>query len=237
MRRPLLSLFLMVLATATAATAGAAQAPRPPVVVELYTAQGCSSCRKANDHLAALAQKPGVLALIFAVDYWDYLGWPDTFAQPAFADRQKAYSRRLDVREVYTPQVIIDGRSQTGGVKAEKIDALVAEAGRNPANPPDMLFMRNGRVAVGSGPVPRSGAEVWMVRYDPRELTVIPKRGDNRGEPVVHRNVVRQLARLGAWSGSPTLYRTPKPAEEGLKTVILVQGARGGKIIGVLVEG
>jgi hypothetical protein len=236
MRRALLSIFLMALTTVTAATALAAPAPRPPVVVELYTAQGCSSCRKANDHLAALAQKPGILALTFAVDYWDYLGWPDTFAKPAFADRQKAYSRRLDVREVYTPQVIIDGRSQTGGVKAEKIDTLVAEAGRNPANPPDMLFMRNGRVAVGAGPAPRSGAEVWMVRYDPRELTVTPKRGDNRGEPVVHRNVVRQLARLGAWSGRPTLYRTPKSTEDGLKTVILVQAARGGKIIGVLVE-
>jgi len=236
MRRALLSIFLMALTTVTAATALAAPAPRPPVVVELYTAQGCSSCRKANDHLAALAQKPGILALTFAVDYWDYLGWPDTFAKPAFADRQKAYARRLDVREVYTPQVIIDGRSQTGGVKAEKIDTLVAEAGRNPANPPDMLFMRNGRVAVGAGPAPRSGAEVWMVRYDPRELTVTPKRGDNRGEPVVHRNVVRQLARLGAWSGRPTLYRTPKSTEDGLKTVILVQAARGGKIIGVLVE-
>jgi hypothetical protein len=236
MRRALLSLFLMAVVPAMAASAQAAPAARQPVVIELYTAQGCSSCRKANEHLAELAEKPGVLALTFAVDYWDYLGWPDSFAQPAFADRQKAYARKLNVREVYTPQVVVDGRSQTGGVKLEKIEALVAEAARTPVNPPDMLFLRNGRIAVGSGPVPRGGAEVWIVRYDPRELTITPKRGDNRGVPVVHRNVVRQLAKLGAWSGSPTAYRTPKPSEDGLKTVILVQAARGGKIIGVLVE-
>jgi hypothetical protein len=238
MRRALLSLFLLALipAAAPAATAVRAAEPKAPVVVELYTAQGCSSCAKANDHLAELAKDPEVLALTFAVDYWDYLGWADTFAKPAFSERQRAYSRKLDIREVYTPQVIVDGRYQTGGVKTERVDALVAEAAKAPRNAPDMQFMLNGRVAVGSGPVPRGGAEVWLIRYDPRELEVTPKKGDNRGEAMIHKNVVRQVARLGAWTGRPTAYRAPKALEEGLRTVVLVQGAKGGRILGVLTE-
>ncbi|MDO9336068.1 MAG: DUF1223 domain-containing protein [Caulobacteraceae bacterium] len=217
-------------------SAFAAAAPKPPVVVELFTAQGCSSCSAANSHLADLADDPGVLALTFAVDYWDYLGWRDTFAQPAFAERQKAYARRLAVREVYTPQVVVDGRFQTGGVRADKVDALVAQAAKAPRNPPDMLFMLNGRIAVGSGPAPRGGADVWLVRYDPRSIEITPKKGDNRGEAMVHKNIVRQVARLGSWVGRPTAFRPPKATEDGLKTVVIVQGAKGGRILGVLAE-
>lgn len=233
MRRFLPLLALLALAPLSAP---AAAASKPPVVVELFTAQGCSSCRAANTHLADLADDPGVLALTFAVDYWDYLGWRDTFAQPAFAERQKAYARKLAVREVYTPQVVIDGRFQTGGVRADKVDALVAQAAKGPHNPPDMLFMQNGRVAVGSGPAPRGGADVWLIRYDPRAVEITPKKGDNRGEAVVHKNVVRQVARLGAWYGRPSAYRSPKATEDGLKTVVIVQAAKGGRILGVLAE-
>ncbi len=217
-------------------SAPAAQAPKGPVVVELFTAQGCSSCRVANTHLADLADDPGVLALTFAVDYWDYLGWRDTFAQPAFAERQKAYARKLAVREVYTPQVVVNGRYQTGGVRADKVDALVAQAAKAPHNPPDMLFMQNGRVAVGSGPAPRGGADVWLIRYDPRDLEITPKKGDNRGEAMIHKNVVRQVARLGSWYGQPNAYRQPKATEDGLKTVVLVQAPKGGRILAVLAE-
>ena len=233
MRRFLPLLALLAFAPLSAIAAPAA---KPPVVVELFTAQGCSSCRAANTHLAELADNPGVLALTFAVDYWDYLGWRDTFAKPAFAERQKAYARKLAVREVYTPQVVIDGRFQTGGVRADKVDALVAQAAKGPHNPPDMLFMQNGRIAVGSGPVPRGGADVWLIRYDPRAIEITPKKGDNRGEAMVHRNVVRQVARLGGWLGRPSAYRPPKATEDGLKTVIIVQAAKGGRILGVLVE-
>ena len=234
MKRALLLLFLFALSPLPVS---AASAPvRPPVVVELYTAQGCSSCRVANDHLAEMADEPGVLALTFAVDYWDYLGWPDTFAQPAFSERQKTYAKRMDVREVYTPQVIVDGRYQTGGVKADKVDALVSEAAGEKRDPPDMLFMNNGRVAVGSGRVPRGGADVWMIRYDPRSQEITPRKGDNRGETLMHRNVVREIVRLGAWTGRPTAYKTPKAEDEGLRTVVLLQAAKGGKIMAVLTD-
>ena len=80
----------------------------PPIVVELYTAQGCGSCGAASEHVAGLATDKGVIPLTFAVDYWDYLGWKDTFARPEFADRQRAYDKRFGVAEVFTPQVVVE---------------------------------------------------------------------------------------------------------------------------------
>ena len=212
-----------------------AAAAKPPVVVELFTAQGCASCGEANANLGKMAQREGVLALTFPVDYWDYLGWPDTFAKPEFTARQKAYVTRLELREPYTPQVVVDGRTQAGGLQTEKVERLVSQAAKGPHDPPDMAFIGPRRVDVGSGKVPRGGAEVWLVRYDPREQDVVVRKGDNRGQTVVHRNVVREIKRLGAWRGRPTAYRLPA-AEDGLATAVLVQGVDGGRILGVAVR-
>jgi hypothetical protein len=222
---------LVLLALAFLFSAGAAAA-RPPVVVELYTAQGCASCGKANAHVAELAEKKGVLALTFSVDYWDYLGWADTFARPEFAERQKAYVTRLALREPYTPQVVVDGAAQVSGSKPEKIDALVANAAKKPGKPPDLRFVGS-RVYVGSARAPKGGGEVWLIRFDPREQDVAVKSGDNKGQTIPHRNVVRDVVRLGAWRGRPVAFRLPAASEEGLKTVVLVQAGRGGRVIGV----
>lgn len=209
---------------------------KTPVVVELFTAQGCASCGEANAHLGKLAKREGLLALTFPVDYWDYLGWPDTFAQPEFTARQKAYVDRLELREPYTPQVVVDGRAQAGGLQTEKVDRLIAVAEGAPRDPPDMAFIGTRRVDVGSGRVPRGGAEVWLIRYDPREQDVVVKKGDNRGKTVVHRNVVRELTRLGPWRGRPTAYRLPASDDEGLVTAVLVQGAGGGRILAAKIK-
>ena len=219
----LLSLVLCVLPMAALA--------RPPVVVELFTAQGCASCGEANAYLAKLAEREGVIALTFPVDYWDYLGWSDTFARPEFTARQKAYVERLELREPYTPQVVVDGHAQAGGLQTEKVDRLVAQAARAPVDPPDMAFIGPRRVDVGTGKPPRGGAEVWMIRFDPREQDVLVRKGDNKGQTVQHRNVVREIERLGVWRGRPTAYRLPRVEEEGLETVVVVQAANGGRIV------
>ena len=218
---------LSLLAVPVAASA------RPPVVVELFTAQGCASCGEANEYVAKLAERPGVLALTFPVDYWDYLGWEDTFAEPEFAERQKAYVARLKLREPYTPQVVVDGRAQAAGLRTERVEQLLREAARAPRDPPDIQFMSPRRVDVGSGRVPRGGAEVWLIRYDPREQEVAVKSGDNRGQTITHRNVVREIHRLGAWRGRPTAYRIPAAADDGLATALVVQAAKGGRVIAV----
>jgi hypothetical protein len=222
----LISLILLAL------PAGAAAA-KPPVLVELFTAQGCRSCAGANDNLSRLAERPGVLALTYSVDYWDYLGWTDTFAKPEYAERQKAYVTRLKLREPYTPQVVVDGHEEAQGLKMSDVDRLVRAAAATPRNPPDMRFVGPRRVDVGSGRVPKGGAEVWLVRYDPRAVEVAVRAGDNRGETVVQRNVVRQIVRLGPWRGRPQAYRIPAAPDDGLKTAVIVQAPRGGRVIGV----
>jgi hypothetical protein len=212
---------------------GAAATAKTPVLVELFTAQGCGKCGDANAYLDRLADRPGVLGLTFSVDYWDYLGWTDTFARPEYSERQKAYVARLKLREPYTPQVVVDGRQEAQGLKTADVDRLVREAAAAPRNPPDIRFVGARRVDVGQARAPRGGAEVWLIRYDPRDVEVAVKAGDNRGVTVRERNVVRQMTRLGLWRGQPKAFRLPPAEEEGLKTVVVVQLPKGGRVLGV----
>lgn len=231
MRTALISLLSLALASLVAGPAAA----KSPVLVELFTSQGCSSCGKANQAAADLAEREDVLALTYAVDYWDYLGWKDTFAKPAFAERQRDYAKAFALRDVPTPQVVVAGKVQASGAKAETVERLI-ETTTLPAAP-DMEFVGKGRVAVGSGSAPRGGAEVWLVRFDPRKQEIAVKRGDNRGQTIVHRNVVRELVKLGPWSGRPRMYRLPAVVDDGLDAAIIVQGVKGGRVLGVLPPG
>lgn len=231
---------LALLPLCLALTAGPAfAAAKRPVVVELFTSQGCSACTKANAVVADLADRKDVLALTFPVDYWDYLGWKDTFARPEFSARQRAYMKAAGQREVYTPQVVVDGVAETQKGAADEAPELIRVAARAQAPAPQMRLSRS-RVSVGSGAVPRGGAEVWVVRYEsqPRETPV--KDGENRGVTVVYRNVVTGLTRLGAWSGRSKSYALPKSLKDGaakdrdVRTAILLQAKTSGRILGVL---
>lgn len=205
---------------------------RSPVVVELYTAQGCASCDKSNTFAGSLADRPGVTTLTFNVDYWDYLGWKDTFAKPEFAERQRVYDKRFGLRDVYTPQIIVDGASQTSGDKQSEVESLLRAARRAAAHGPQITPRADGTIAVSaeSGDGRRHPDDVWLVRYDPRVQSVVVKEGDNRGQTVSHRNIVRQIVKLGSWSGARRVFHLPPPPEEGLATLILVQGQNGGRI-------
>jgi hypothetical protein len=205
-------------------------AARTPVVVELFTSQGCSSCVKSGDLVAKLADEPHVLALTYGVDYWDYLGWHDTFARAEFTDRQRAYMKRLALRDVYTPQIVVDGRLEGAAVHPEAIDDLVKQAARSHGDPPQITLAKT-KVAVGYGHAPKGGADVWLVRYDPREQSVTVNQGENRGQTIVERNVVRELIRLGGWNGRPRVYHAPAAQSDGLQTAVIVQGAHGGRVL------
>lgn len=220
------------LAGLIAATLAAPAEARSPVVVELFTSQGCSSCVKSGDVLADLAGKPGVLALTFAVDYWDYLGWADTFAKPEFTSRQRDYMGAMALRDVYTPQIVVDGKSQVAAVSADKVVPLIKQAARSRPAPPEISFGKAG-VSVGSAAKVKGGADVWLVRYDPKDQSVQVKTGENRGQTLVEHNVVRELTRLGAWNGKPKRFRLPEPGAEGLNTLVIVQGSHGGRILAV----
>jgi hypothetical protein len=199
-------------------------------VVELFTSQGCSSCPPADANVAALSNRPDVLALSFGVTYWDHLGWKDTFAKPAYTERQRVYERALHHDGSFTPQVVVDGRADVVGIRPGEIEQLIAR--ESLAGGPDVR-VKDGAVVVGAGRAGKLGADVWLVRYDPNVVNVPIRRGENGGRTLPIKNVVRSLDRIGRWSGAPTSYHLPPPVA-GLRTAVLVQDAVGGPILSAL---
>lgn len=197
-------------------------------VVELFTSQGCNACPPANANLLALSERPDVLTLSWNVTYWDGLGWKDTFAQEAFTRRQRDYQRGLGNENVWTPQVIVDGRADVVGRRMSQIQGLID--GHRPFTGPAVV-VRNGAVGLAGGAPPTRPADVWLVRYEPRPRDVPVARGENGGRTLPHASVVRELIRIGAWQGATVGYRLPAPTRSGLATAILVQGPGGGPIL------
>ena len=223
-----LGITLSLAVTATAPQARAAD-PTHPVVIELFQSQGCSSCPPAAANVAAIADRPDVLALSFQVTYWDQLGWKDTFDDPKYTQRQWAYAHALHHDNVFTPQVVVNGRADGVGVDPHELRSLVARGDRGASGPTVMLHPA--AVEIGAATAPPTGADVWLVRYDPRVLMISIQRGENGGKTLPHKNVVRQLTRLGAWSGHAIRYDLPPATDPALKTAILVQAAGAGPIL------
>jgi len=216
---------LLCLAALAGATPIAAADVAHPAVVELYQSQGCSSCPPADAVLNALADRPDVLALSFAVTYWDDLGWKDTFAAPAFTQRQWDYARAGGRGNVATPQVIVNGRGVLTGNRRADVDAVIAQFDRGLSGPP--LTLADGSVSVGAG---HGTATLWLVRYDPRTIAVPIRAGENGGRTIPHRNIVRQLVKLGAWHGQPARFAIPA-SSPNLRSAVLLQAGMGGPII------
>lgn len=205
-----------------------------PVVVELFTSQGCSACLAADALAADLAERKDVLALTFPVDYWDYLGWQDTFARPEFSARQRAYQKALGLRDVYTPQLVIDGAAQMGKAAPETAADMIRDAARAHGPAPAMAI-RKGRLTIGAGRFPAGGADVWLVRYEGQPQETAVKDGENRGVTVVYRNVAKSLTRLGSWSGRMRSYALPPShGDSDLRSAVLLQSRASGRILGVL---
>jgi hypothetical protein len=205
--------------------------PAEPVVVELFTAQGCAGCPEANARVEAVAAEPGVIALTYAVDYWDYLGWADTFARPEFAQRQRDYRHAMRIRNVSTPQVVIDGRRQAPA-NADALQAAIDEEAARRVFPPEIEFRETGdSVGVGSGRAPTGGAEVVAVFYTPGPQTVEIASGDNRGQKVRHVNVVRAVRVLGPWTGRAVLYELPNAPSADQAVAVLVQSRADRRIL------
>ncbi len=207
-----------------------AATPGGLTVVELFTSQGCSSCPPADANLAAVAERPNVLALSFGVTYWDDLGWKDTFAKPAFTERQKSYEYGLKHSGPFTPQIVVDGRADVVGINRAELERLMAHGGLagGPA-----ISANGDAITVAAGAAPHGGVDVWLVRYDPNTVQVPIKRGENGGRTLPLKHVVRQLTRLGGWNGHAVSFRAA-PAPAGLKTAVLVQQSSGGPILSAL---
>ncbi|CDX60004.1 conserved exported hypothetical protein [Mesorhizobium plurifarium] len=215
-----------------AATLGAASA-EPLTVVELFTSQGCSSCPPANANLIKVKDQPGVLALSFNVTYWDHLGWKDTFGRKEFTDRQVTYEPSLGRDGPFTPQVVVNGRSDGVGAAPGEIQKLIAKSlinkGGGRTQGPE-LSLGQGKVSIGAGKAPGGGADIWLVRYTRGVVEVPVARGENTGRTLPHANVVHALTKLGSWNGAATTLPLPA-ASGGLSTAVLVQGPNGGPIL------
>jgi hypothetical protein len=193
-------------------------------VVELFTSQGCSSCPPADQWLAAIARAPGVVAVSLPVDYWDYIGWRDTLASPAFTARQKAYAAAHGDGQIYTPQVMVNGLAGVAGSdRAEIEQAIKMTKGVDGAVTVPMRLTETGghfmvEVAGGSG----GPAGVFALRVA-RVRTVQILRGENAGHTVTYTNVVRAIDKLGDWSGDTATFGVPGAARDGEGFVVLVQ--------------
>ena len=197
-----------------------------PIIIELYQSQGCSSCPPANAAVNAVADRPGVIALSFAVTYWDRLGWKDIFGDKAYTQRQYDYAHALGNPNVYTPQIVINGKTAITGIKNGELAKSLASTKAVSGGP--SIDVRGETLTVGKG----SGtAHIWVVRYDPRTQNVAIRSGENTGRNLPHKNIVRSLAKLGEWNGTEKRYALSHATDKNLKTAILVQRPGAGAII------
>lgn len=212
-----------------------AAARQQPVVIELFQSQGCSSCPPAIANLNALADRSDLITLSYGVTYWDYLGWADTFAKPAFTERQRRYAQSLKRNNVYTPQMVVGGRNDLVGHRRGDVDKAIAVA---QAVLPQAMVNRQGRQLQVS-PLPGGAdaavnATVWLVRYEPRIIDVAIKAGENNGRTLPHAHVVRDISALGQWHGGNQSFELPevKPEQAPLAQAVLVQVDGHGPILG-----
>jgi len=223
---------LTIILGATAALAissslGVAGERRPSYVLELFTSQGCNSCPPANANLIRLRDRSDVLALSFAVTYWDGLGWKDIFGKPEFTRRQEVYEGPLGHSGPFTPQMVVNGARDTVGTELSEIQPLLG--GQRLGEAP-VISLAASSVSVGSGAAPQGGADVWLVRYNPHVVEVAVARGENAGHTLPHANVVHEFVRLGHWDGGAQSFQIAQ-SDPGLRTAVLVQLPSGGRIL------
>jgi hypothetical protein len=205
----------------------AAAADRP-VVVELFTSQGCSSCPPANAYLNELSkQRSDVLALAFHVTYWDYLGWRDPFSLQVATDRQARYGQRFGDGS-YTPEIVVDGGTGLVGSDRGNVNGAIAKARSESTTAAAVrIVAKGGKVSidVGSG---QGAAKIHLVGFDREHVTAIG-RGENRGLTAPESNIVRSFRSVADWHGAPVHVDQPLPDGEEMAVIL---EAPDGHIIG-----
>jgi hypothetical protein len=201
----------------------------PRAVIELFTSQGCSSCPSADKLAGELARDPSLVVMSLPVDYWDYLGWKDTLALPGHTKRQKAYSKARGDREVYTPQVVVNGVAHVLGSDKDAIEQAIAQTGKQEGtlSLPIKLSVTGDQISVSipAAKVAGDNGEVWLCPIT-RNAEVAIGRGENSGHSVTYHNVVRRWIKLGDWTGAARSFTVPKQDITGV----------GGDTVAVVVQ-
>ena len=237
MKNPLI---LLVAAAMFFAAASHAEEPAPPTLVELFTSQGCSSCPPADAYVGVLDERDDVVVLSLHVNYWDYIGWKDPFASDALTKRQRNYGRRLSRGMVYTPEMVIDGVVDAVGSDRKAVERAIAKVRAENRMRLDIGISRaddGGLIVSVPGARFDGEATVWLTRYDAVHETEV-RRGENAGRMIRNFNVVRDLSRIGSWTGLPLEIRLPESAlttGEGGRDgcAIIVQTDATGPVLGV----
>lgn len=227
MKRALFSIALSLFAASAAIAENT-----NPVVVELYTSQGCSSCPPADALMQKLAEREDVLGLALHVDYWDYIGWKDEYAKPSHTTRQQGYAHAGGRTMIYTPQMVVNGIESVVGARGMELMELIAQhRGRAPLATVETT--KSGDEVqvsvVASEKLPKGTYAVQVVRYAPMRHASI-KRGELAGHDLDYANVVDSLNLLGRWDGDEDASFTVHLAD-GLKTAVLVQVPGYGPIV------
>ena len=206
-------------ASATDPTPDPAPGGRPIGVVELFTSQGCANCPPADAFLGELARGGDLVALSYPVDYWDYMGWKDTAARPEFTRRQKGYAHHRGDRDVYTPQMVVNGRKRLVGSDREGIRREIAAGDADRHDLSITVGIDCGSEALKVR-LPDAAAEsdvnatVWLVRFD-LTRTVTIGRGENNGRTLTYTTLVRSLQPIGMWKGRAATIELPRPETQG----------------------
>ena len=226
---------LIALATVNSTSAQTPSRAASPSVIELYTSQGCSSCPAADALFKSYAARSDIIALSMPVDYWDYLGWKDTLANPKFTKRQRAYAKVRADGQVYTPQAIINGREHVVGSSKGDIDAVIKTHLAKPRAVSMRAAIEKGTVTIDIAQAADISTEatVWLAVVR-AEAHIDVKAGENRGRKLTYYNVVSDIVPAGMWSGPAVTIRQPASAlttGANQRLAVIVQQGPGGPII------
>ena len=223
------------------------RAVRVPVVVELFTSEGCSPCSPADEFLLGLEQKQPiagveVIALEEHVDYWNGYGWRDPFSSRVMSNRQTDYNRLFNLDDISTPQLVIGGQAQILGSDAAHAREEIVRAAKGPKANVEVSF-RSASVAtvrVDKLPANAPDSDIWMAVAE-GGLASSVDGGENEGRTLRHTAVVRSIVMIGKVDAdAPTTYSmhlkfSPKWKRDELKYVVFVQDRVSKKIWGAAV--
>ena len=223
-------------------TFAVARAGDPRALLELFTSQGCSSCPAADRLMGQLVKDPALVALSVPVDYWDYLGWRDTLANPGHSARQRAYARLRGDGQVYTPQIVVNGAVDALGSDQAAVEQAITETTKQTGvmSVPVALTVSGSALSVkvpAAETSDQAAAEVWLCPLA-KTIAVTITRGENRGRTITYHNVVRKWVKLGDWTGAQSSWDVPLPQIEAAgidaAAVMLQEGThdRPGIILG-----
>ncbi len=234
------SALLLGAAGASALVAGSKSAmasTKAPTIVELFTSQGCAACPPADKLLAELTKNPDIFTLSLNVDYWDYLGWRDTLGSPEHTKRQRAYAANGGSRQIYTPQMVINGRFGVVGSRRDEVYKTIEKVSSPTPRIPMTIAENEQDIVISVANRPDNlikEATVWVMITSPKVLVPV-QRGENRGKTITYHNVVRQMVPAGMWDGKALAVKLPKDGL-GLQgerdCVALLQQGTVGKVIG-----